>query len=72
MPALVDCDLCLHIMVLTNISCLFAVLFGGGTDSSGPLEPSSGGSIIPHTTHAFLQHTQKLISNLIGGIMHLN
>ena len=30
---------------------IFVVLFGGGTGSSGPLEPSSVGFIIPHTTH---------------------
>ena len=34
----------------------------GITGMSGPLGPSSGRSIIPHTTHAFyIQQTQNLL-----------
>ena len=48
---------------------IFMVLFGGGTGPSGPLEPSSVGSIIPHTTHALYSIPTMLISNLIQGII---
>ena len=44
-------DLCYIYLNYLIVMQIFVVLFGGGTGSSGPLKPSSVGSIIPpHNT----------------------